>query len=400
MTSRTSTIDIREQSYRDFATTGRAIADYAFGPSPRERNIDELLKNEQYFTHSRALVAFIDDEPQATAANHDMTQNVRGSVVRMGGVAAVASMPGARRRGIVRQIFEKTFRIHREMRMPVSTLYPFRDSFYERLGYASLPQPRYLTVKPEALAPLLRLDKPGSCEQLSIREGFDEWRAFLERCQQATHGFSLKHVSNSLRWRDANEWWLTLARHEGEIVGAMTFKITGHTERLIVSTFYTISSVGRYQLLDWIGRHTDQVSEAQIELRPDDHPETWYHDLNAVVSNHGMDAWPGPMGRVVDVMLLGGIGAGDGEVALEITDELCPWNDGVFTFSGSGGSLRVTPGGDPAASITIQGLSALVFTGHDPAEFAFRGWGEPNTGTQEALRILFPPVVPDLHETF
>lgn len=400
MTTGSSAIEIREVEYHEFATTGRAVADYAFGKSPVERNVEELLQNERYYTHARALVAFADGEPQATTANHDMTQNIRGKVVRMGGVAGVASMPASRRRGIVRQIFEQTFRMQREMAMPVSALYPFRDSFYERMGYASIPQPRYLTVKPETLAPLVGLDKPGSCEQVAMKDGFEEWRAFLERIQQTTHGFSLKHVSNAVHWKDKNDWWLAFARDDGELVGAMTFQITGHTEKMIVGTFYTTSSIGRYQLLDWIGRHTDQVAEAQIELRPDDYPELWFRDLNAVISNHTTEAWPAPMGRVVDVSLLDGIGAGDGAIALEISDALCPWNNGAFTFSGSNGTLTVTPGGRPAATITIQGLSALVFRGHDPADFTFRGWGEPDEPAQEALRTLFPPIVPDMHETF
>ncbi len=401
MTTRSSTIDIREVSYQEFATTGRAIADYAFGPSPQEHNAEELLKSEPYYTHARPLVAFVDGVPLATVSTYDMSQNIRGKVVRMGGVAAVASMPAARRRGIVRQLMEETFQIQREMRMPVSALYPFRDSFYERLGYATLPQQRYVTIKPEALAPLVRLDKPGSCEQVTMKDGFDEWRAFLERYQLTTHGFSLKHISNSVRHRDINQRWLAFARHKGEVVGAMTFQITGHTEKMLVDTFYSISSVGRYQLLDWIGRHTDQVTDAQIELQPDDYPETWFRDLNPMVTNQsGKDAWPAPMGRVVDAALLDGIGAGDGKIALEITDELCPWNNGTFTFSGSNAGLMVSEGGKPKAKITIQGLSSWVFSGHDPADFTFRGWGEPDARAQETLRSIFPPGVPDLHETF
>jgi len=400
MTSSSSMIEIREVPYDEFTTTGRAVADYAFGKSPREPNIDELQQREKYYTDARALVAFVDGEPQATSTSHDMTQNVRGKVVRMGGVAAVASMPAGRRRGIVRRIFEETFRMQHEMQMPVSALYPFRDSFYERMGYASFPKPRFLTIKPETLAPLVRLDKPGCCEQVSMRDGFDEWRAFLESYQQATHGFSLKHTSNAVGWKDRNDWWLSFARHEGEIVGAMTFRITGYTEKLEVGSFYTTSSIGRYQLLDLIARHTDQVSEVQIELGPEAYPELWFRDLNATVSTATTDSWPAPMGRVVDVALLGGIGAGDGEIALEITDDLCPWNNGMFTLTGSNGSLSVGSGGETAATITIQGLSALVFTGHDPADFRFRGWGDPDANTQRVLRSLFPPVVPDMHEHF
>lgn len=400
MSSKTGTVEIREVHGDEYIETGRAVADYAFGTSPQKRNLEELQRLKPFYARARNLVAFIDGQPQATITSHEMTQNVRGTVLPMGGVAAVASMPSGRRRGIVRQLFEETFRMQREMEMPVSALYPFRDSFYERMGYAGFPKPRYLTLKPETLAPLVRQDKPGSCEQLSMADGFDEWRAFLERYQTQSHGFSLKHLSNARRWQKSNDWWIAFARHEGEIVGAMTFRITGYVGQLIAGTFYTTNSIGRYQLLDWVGRHTDQVKEAIIELRPDEYPEIWFRDLEASVSCGIEHSWPAPMARVVDVTSLAGIGAGEGSVTLDVSDTFCPWNNDRFTFSANSGKLAVEPGGDDATPITIQGLSALVYSGHDPADFQFRGWGEPDCQAQEAMRHLFPTAIPDMHETF
>jgi predicted acetyltransferase len=400
MRTQSGTVEIREVDREEFIHTGLAVADYAFGASPREPDLEETRRNDPYFANSRALVAFVDGQPQATLVNHEMTQNIRGTVVPMGGVAGVSSLPAARRRGIVRQMFERVYELQREMEMPISALYPFRDSFYERMGYAGFPTPHYVTLKPEALAPLVRLEKPGSCEQVSMKDGFDEWRAFLERYQRQTHGFALRHRSYARRAQDRNERWVAFARHEGEIVGAMTFRITGYTERMQVDTFYTTSSAGRYQLLDWIGRHTDQVKEAVIELRPDETPEVWFHDLGATVSTAPEHAWPAPMGRVVNVARLSGIGCGEGEVTLDVTDPLCAWNTGRFTLRGEGRRLVVEAGGEHATPITIQGLSALVFSGHDPADFPFRGWGNPGPATQQALRCLFPAATPDIHETF
>lgn len=401
MASETGTIDIREVSGEELISIGEAVAGYAFEASPSAPDPDRARELLPYLANARGLAAFTHNQPQATLVSHAMTQNVRGKVLPMGGVASVASMPSGRRRGLVRHLFERLYGMYREADVPISLLYPFRDSFYERLGYASLPMPRYLTVNPEALASLVRLDKPGNCEMVGMKDGFDTWRAFLERYQHQTHGFALKHVTNARRVQDKNSWWVAFARDEaGEIAGAMTYKITGYTGKLSVGTFYTTSAAGRYQLLDWIGRHADQVKEAVIEVRPDDFPETWFRDLGMNVRTDVEESWPGPMSRVVDVAGLTGIGAGAGEVTLEIHDALCPWNDGVFTFHGDGGMLAVTPGGDATARITIQGLSALVFCGSDPATFPFRGWGDPDAATAETLRELFPAAVPDVHEMF
>jgi predicted acetyltransferase len=401
MTSETGTIEIRQVRGEERIATGFPVASYAFGASPQAPNLDDVRKDEPYREKMSTLVAFIDSEPQATLASHEMTQNVRGAVLPMGGIAGVASMPSGRRRGVVRAMFERQLALYHEAGVPISLLYPFRDSFYERLGYVSLPMPRHLTINPEALAPLVRLDKPGRCEQVEMKAGFDAWRAFLERYQRHTHGFALKHITNARRWQDANEWWVAFARDEaGEIAGAMTYKITGYTGKLIAGTFLATSPLGRYQLLDWVGRHADQVKEAVIEVQPDDYPETWFRDLQATVRTDVEDAWPGPMARVVAVPGLAGIGCGEGTVTVEIHDGLCPWNDGTFTLRGEGGTLSVTPGGAATSRITIQGLAALVYGGADPDELPYRGWGDPDAATADALRALFPPVVPEVFEKF
>lgn len=401
MATETGTIDVREVTGKESLTTGYPITSYAFGASPETPDFDKLRRDAPYYEKARNLVAFIDGEPQSMLVSHEMTQNVRGKVLPLGGVAAVASMPSGRRKGTVRRLFEHLFDLYREMDLPISTLYPFRDSFYERLGYATLPSARFLTLNPTALAPLVRLDKPGRCEQVMMKDGFDEWHAFLERYQENTHGFALKHVSNARRLQDANEWWIAFARDDdGEIAGAMTYKITGYTGKLIADTFYATNALGQYQLLDWVGRHADQVKEAVIEVAPGELPETWFRDLDATVRTDAEDAWVGPMSRVVNVAGLSGIASGEGEVTLKIQDHFCPWNDGVFTLRGEGGVLSVSAGGEAASGISVQGLSALVFLGVDPATFPFRGWGDPDPATVEALRTLFPPVIPDVHEKF
>jgi hypothetical protein len=98
---------------------------------------------------------------------------------------------------------------------------------------------------------------------------------------------------------------------------------------------------------------------------------------------------------------LAGIGCGTGEVTLRLRDPFCPWNDGVFTLAEEGGRLEVSPGGVPELTLTVQGLTALVYGGYDPAEFAVRGWGEVAPADQMRLQALFPPPgLPYVYEEF
>lgn len=394
-----STVEIRVVEPEEFITLG--VSDYAFGKTPSKPDLDKARERLKYFANSTGLAVVDGGKPQASCAVHAMSENVRGKVFPMAGIGGVGSMPAGRRQGHVRNMIVRSFELMHEKGEPVATLYPFRDSFYERLGYAEFAKNRFVTLKPEHLGPLARMSLPGSVEQLGIEECFDEWWAFAEKFQAHVHGFALFERAKAVEWRDKNESWVALVRENGEVTGAMTFEITGYTETLKADTFYATTAAARYQLLAWIGRHVDQVSEAVIELGPEEYPELWYRDLVAQSSTVYKDAWPAPMGRVISVTGISGIDAGaEADIAFTLVDDQCPWNNGVWTLWGEGGVLSVREGGDPACHLTIQGLSALVWSGMDPATFPFRSWGDPDPAAQVTLQSLFPKIFPVLHEKF
>ncbi len=394
-----SAVEIRVVEPEEFITLG--VGDYAFGKSPSKPDPEKARERLKYFGNTTPLAVFDGGKAQASCAMHTMTENVRGKIFPMGGIGGVGSMPAGRRQGHVRNMMVRGFELMREKGEPVATLYPFRDSFYERLGYAEFAKNRFVTLKPEHLGPLMRVSLPGSVEQLGIAQCFDEWWAFAEKLQADVHGFALFEKIKATEWRDKDESWVALVREQGEVTGAMTFEITGYTETLKADTFYYTTAAARYQLLAWIGRHVDQVSEAVIELGPEEYPELWYRDLVAQSSTVHKDAWPAPMGRVISVAGIDGIATGaDAEIAITLVDDQCPWNNGVWTLAGEGGVLSVREGGSPICHLTIQGLSALVWSGIDPATFPFRGWGDPDPAAQATLRALFPKVFPVLNEKF
>ncbi|HYI26049.1 MAG TPA: GNAT family N-acetyltransferase [Thermomicrobiales bacterium] len=394
-----SAIDIRIVPPEEFATLG--IGAYAFGKSPQKPDPERQQSRLKYAANTIGIAAFEDGEPQTSVVILKMTENVRGRILPMGGVGGVASFPQARRKGYVREMMTYGFGLMHERGDVVSTLYPFRGSFYERLGYAEMQTNRFTTIKPEHLGPLLKMDLPGTVTQEGMDTGFDEWWAFIERVQANRHGFSLQERERALELRDNNSRWVALVREEGTVTGAMTFEITGYGETLRADSFHAATPAARYQLLSWIGRHVDQVADAVIELGPDDYPELWFRDLDAQTSTVHKHAWPAPMGRVISIAGLAGIAAGDANpISIHITDDHCPWNTGVWTLGSDDGTLKVTPGGEASMDLAIQGLSALVWAGMDPATFRYRGWGAPTPDDQATLRALFPPAVPFLHEKF
>ena len=64
------------------------------------------------------------------------------------------------------------------------TLYPFKESFYERLGYVSFPQIRTAIISAKSLVPLLNSKLDGTIERMNFEDGFETYKAFLKEIKQ------------------------------------------------------------------------------------------------------------------------------------------------------------------------------------------------------------------------
>jgi predicted N-acetyltransferase YhbS len=394
------TITIRQVQGEEKLDSVFPLTEYAFRPTP-PRPRDELAKALPAAEEKVVLVLFDDDQPMATASYWPMTQNVRGVVLPMAGVASVATAPLGRRRGYARGLMTRLLEVMHEQAFPVSVLYPFRPSFYARFGWASFPPRHIIQVGPASLTPLLRLDLAGEFTHRPLKEGVDDYHAFLTALQPEAHGLSLFSAARTRRAAAESTRWLVTARHEGEIVGVMTYRLTEDGEMHTDDFLYRMLH-GRYVLLQWVARHIDQVKHAWLRVGPDETAETWVDDHDVVVhTEYSRHHYYEPMGRVVSVERLTGLPAGAGAFTARVRDDQCPWNAGTYRFEGVDGRLVVGRAtATPACDLTIHGLSALVYTGHDPADFRYRGWGDPPPDTQRAMREIFPPARPYVYEGF
>jgi predicted acetyltransferase len=371
---------------------------YALRPSP------PLIDKAEYqatVKQRKGLIYFAlyeNGEPVACVSSTPLVQQVRGALFGAGGVTGVATHPAARRKGYSRRLMDRLLAAVREEGRPLSCLYPFRESFYERLGYVTFPQIRRARFAPPTLAPLLEMDLGGEVELLLIGDGYDAYLDHMGRVRQRIHGLALFEHAD-LGWAQRNRSWLALARVNGETVGLMLYDLRGEKEteyNLRALRFYYHTSQGRYLLLQWIARHIDQANRAELWLPPFELPETWLADLNATIET----AYFTPMGRVVDLAQLGGMCTGPGGLAVRVHDPLCPWNEGTWRLETVDGRLQVGPDTREDCALSIQGVSALVYGAHDPADFHVRGWGDPSPRVQALMREMFPPALPYLHEMF
>jgi GNAT superfamily N-acetyltransferase len=291
-------VTIRQVRGEEMLEAMYPLTNYALQPSPPLCDRDEwkeVVRRRQGVT---CFAAYEDDVPVACATSTAMTQNVRGALLGMGGVWGVATHPAARRKGYCRQLMTRLLDSMHESGRRLSALHPFRESFYERLGYVSLPQIRKALFAPSTLAPLLAAELGGEVELMLIGEGYEVYLNYLRQMQQRTHGMAMFDVGDKVG-AQRNRTWLALARVGGESVGLMVYDLRGEKEtefNLRAFRFYYRTSQGKYLLLQWIARHIDQANRAELWLRPFELPETWLADMNVTVET----AYFTPMGRVVD----------------------------------------------------------------------------------------------------
>lgn len=327
-----------------------------------------------------------------------MTQNMRGRLFPAAGVWGVSTAPQARRKGYCRQAMTSLLSTDREARKVFSNLYPFRESFYGRLGYVAYPLTTIARFSPQSLAPVLKMKTSGEIRLRHFGEAYDDYRAFLARLRKLRHGMAFFDFGDRAR-ANQDVFWSVLAVFDGETEGLMIYRINGDEPTKFVFSairFYYLTHRARYLLLNWIARHIDQAEKVELRLPPDEHPETWLMDFDIKVECLTRPA----MSRVLDVEKMGGLEVGEGSFSAKVIDPTCPWNEGVWRFESKDGILEVNKGSTPQCELSIQGLTALVLGTNDPQDFVFRGWGNPDADQQSIQRSVFTKQIPFMHEMF
>ena len=395
-------MEIRQITVDERLGTMFPLQAYAFYPSPwTAADADSYLDRLRFDRETVSLVAEEDGEALACAAAIPMRQNVRGLVHPMAGIASVASHPAARRRGVVRALLVRLLRQMRDAGHPVSCLYPFKPSFYERFGYVGLLARRTAAFPPAGLGHLLRAELPGTVTRSDIKEGYADHRALTLRLLAERHGFSVSPDSRASMWEESVTRWVATARVDGEVVGAVTYRIERQGGDLVADDLLTTGPLGRALLLQFFARHVDQVGRVVVSVGPDEVPELWGTDLAAhIEARASFPEFPAPMARVLSVEALAGTPAGPGTLIVDVVDD--ELIGGRYRLDADGGGLAVTrdPGGEPGATLTSAGLSGLVFGVLDPVEVGLRGFGTVRPEAAAALRSLFPPASPYLYEAF
>ena len=374
------------------------LARYAFSDWSEEEVPPERLA---FARPENAWGVFVDGVMASSLLCFRADQNVRGVVKLMAGVAAVATAPQYRNRGHARALMSAAFDDMRERGMAVSMLRPFRESFYAKFGYVSANANMRATFPTESLGRYLAYAPPAGWELATTpaREALAAIKEFWRRkAVPHYHGLIDFLDASDDEWRFwAKDKMAAFAQIEGDRRGLALFKKTGfgHHGKLEVSQFLWTEADARDLLLQHLARHRDQIADVEVQLPYGEPFQHWLQDVGRPLK---LEVFHLPwMVRVVDAAAaLDGLpAAAAGEVKLQLVDEQCDWNAGVYLLAGDGGRLRAERvGGEAAARLDVKALSALAYGTLGPAELGRRGWlSGADAATLELLGRWFPPRV-------
>lgn len=405
--------EAREEEFREMLS-------YAFNPEggPRSFEPDEEPPAPAQIGENRGLFDVAGDGPRndddtgtedalLVACRHlHLAATLRGDAVEVAGITGVSSPPEYRRRGLVRRLMADSLAEFRDRGIPLAALWPFKHSFYRRLGWAVSNTYATQEFPVDAIA-FAREDRPDAGE--FVRLEADDWARLS--AVRAAHG-----AGYELTVDRTEEWWRKRVfsgwdtdpyvygyERDGELRGYLVYRIAsgddGRTLRAWDAAF--VDHAARLALLGFIADHDSQVATVFLYGPPD---ETLL-DLVPEPDEVDLSVKAGPMVRLVDVApALEALPYpdADGDVVLEVSDPLCDWNAGCFALSVDDGRASVAEtADDPDASLDVGTLSQLA-VGYRSAG-ALAEAGGLALATPEAAAVLdrlFPARAVFLREGF
>jgi len=290
---------------------------------------------------------FLDGKLASTYVIISYKMFVRGVLMNMGGIAAVATKPQFRKQKQITELIKESYKVMRENQEYVSVLYPFKFSFYRRYGYENCAEFSWLIASPKNI--LIPKDfQPLKIKEITHDESFEICMPIREKIGQK---FNLTIFDDSNDWKYHHvkkKSKVYVIEDKGENLGYFTTHLEKRegpwNVRLNLQNVIVDSVAARLTVFDFIKKHTDQNKDFSYPLLGDERitdyfDELWEGDLKYQMTG-------GPMFRVIDVKkaleLLEFDKNLDATLSMKIDDEYAPWNSEPILVTIKNGKANVS----------------------------------------------------------
>lgn len=361
----------------------REVAELWCESFPSRRSVDErvrmLLGGGRYGGLETTIVARLDGRLAGACKVYRLTQHIAGAPMPMMGLAAVAVAPSRRRQGLGALLCARAIEAARERGDAISTLYPFRPDYYQRLGWGLVGELHDYRFRTAALP---AYDEAGAVRVARMPADGDAIAACYARVAAR---------SNGPIERDHRVWDYRLAGEEigvrpvepggapaGRRVGASPRERIVVHDRDGVAGYALLRPAGRpgrgalhvrelvaetedaYRgLLGYLARQADRWPEARHTARVEEAFGDRLTDPRPPAAGNARSLYfptariiRGPMLRILDVPRALGLrpyfdaGAGDDAreavIEVEVDDDQVPANRGPWLVRIRGGAATVT----------------------------------------------------------
>ncbi|SDY75678.1 enhanced intracellular survival protein Eis [Thermoactinomyces sp. DSM 45892] len=377
--------EVTEDRYRD----ALKLSEYAFQYKVADDEIGERI--EQYRKY-HSIYAIQDEHTKEIVAKSHLISfyiTYHQQVIKMGGIAGVATYPEYRRKGYVRDMLTYSLKEMREKGITVSVLHPFQVDFYRRYGWELLCNLLSIKLTNHDLKPLA--PAKGTIRRFTKEQHNTE-------IEQVYHQYALqfsgKLVRNTDQWLKVyDEGTIALYYDEKKIPqGYILYGI--ENGKLVVEELVVLTAEARRGLWNFLCQHDSMVKEIEIHTHSRDPLLYLLKDpcVRTEIKPYGMV-------RIVDVEKFltycpfrWDVAQGK-EVKLQITDPFAPWNERTFVMGDKEVYVKDSCDEEDCVQLSINTLSAILFGYRRPQEMFGLGLIQ---GPTEAVTVL-ESLIPETH---
>ncbi|MHA1307337.1 MAG: GNAT family N-acetyltransferase [Candidatus Heimdallarchaeota archaeon] len=196
---------------------------YCFADPTEPDSKEEWDKYFDTLDFKNCLGYYEDGKLASTYVIIDYNMYVRGTIMKMGGIAAVATKPDHRKKGHITALITESLKVMRENKQYISVLYPFKFSFYRRYGYVNCADYRWVISTPENIL-LPKEFQPLEVKEISPDEAYDLLHPIRKRIGKKYNFVIFDDASNFKYYNIAKKSKIYIIKDNNENVGYFIFK--------------------------------------------------------------------------------------------------------------------------------------------------------------------------------
>jgi predicted acetyltransferase len=379
----------REEDVEQLVEMGRCAYPDSGGFEERRRN---LIQNS-LGSLSDVRVIEKDGRIAGQGALYTVELWLGGRRVPCAGIASVSVTPGERREGISHALLEQVHAEINARKAALTLLYPFREGFYARLGYATTVPLVTMRVATDSLANAAALADAAAGFTFRMLEGplITEARLLYEEVGASQAGRMVRSEARWLRlFGQESRHWTGAVSPEGRLEGYLSFSYdvpeSHGRQTLVVHELTARDGRARRALLAALGKQRDQVDDVDLTVPLGDPMPFAFHDApgsrrgTAAIQHPLGTLGAGPMVRLADAARALSLRCypADGELDI-VVSETAPAasktlhlvvRDGAGEVVNESGRAASTEKGEgaPAIDLSLSTLGSMVAAGLRPSD--------------------------------